>query len=138
MEQPSLGWTTPVEIVKVIDGDTVRIRIVREVDVRITDDEGTFDTPETWRPKSAEEKVLGLAATSFMKQLLFKWTVGWTKIRTYGSQRDNIVLHVPTDERGRVKDIFSIGARVVGHLFVDGVDVTDEMKKAGHTKKDSK
>lgn len=115
MKQPELGWTTPVQIKRVIDGDTVKIVISREVDVRLTDEEGTFDAPETYRPSSKAEELEGIKYTLKLKDIL--------------ETADEIVLFIPTDERGRVKDIFSIGSRVVGHLFADGVDVVEELKK---------
>lgn len=115
MKQPELGWTTPVEISKVTDGDTIKILVTREIEIRLTDIEGTFDAPETWRPKSEEERIEGQKYTDRLKEIVEEGT--------------DFVLHIPTGKRGRLKDIFCIGTRAVGMLFVDGVDVVEELKK---------
>ena len=118
VKQPPTGWTTPVKLVKVIDGDTIRVKFERELDIRITDDDETFDTPEV-RGVDDEEKAEGRAATTALQMIL---------------AGKLIHIHVPTDDRSRVKDIFSIGSRAVGHVFVDGEDVTDKMTELGYNK----
>src|SRR5690554_3137065 len=108
MNQPPKGWTTDVKLKRVIDGDTVVLTLEREITLRFTD----FDAPETYRPKSTEEKEHGLSATNYLEYLL---------------KGAELVVHIPASEMGQVKDLYSIGGRIQGSLFADGVDVTDKL-----------
>jgi endonuclease YncB( thermonuclease family) len=120
MQQPDLGLTTKVELISVVDGDTIRVKMVREIDVRITDDQGTFNTPETRKPHSEEEREKGLEAKAYLTKLL--------------TDADDIVLFVPASDDGQLKDLMTLG-RVVGHVFANKKDVTDLMTLAGHNVK---
>ena len=44
------------------------------------------------------------------------------------------VLHIPADDENQLKDIFTFG-RVLGHIFVDGKDVSEIMVESGHATK---
>lgn len=122
MQNPRLGWATVVKVVDVIDGDTIKIKIEKEINVRITDDEGTFNTPETRRPADDEERDKGKEATDYLSKLIF------------AGGNDKVVLFIPTDGSNKISDIFSIGSRLVGHIFINGVDVTKLMTEAGYNK----
>lgn len=113
MEQPDLGWTTPVKVERVIDGDTIEVSITRRFMVRLQDDDGDFDTPETYRPKSEEEKTLGLLYTDFVKKQL--------------QAASTITMHVGAFKDGEVRDLFSIGTRINAHIFVDGEDLAEKV-----------
>lgn len=117
MIEPPLGHTQVVNLSEVIDGDTVRVRISYEIDVRLTDDSGAFDAPET-RTKDGQEKSRGMEAKAYLTKFL---------------QGKRITLYVPTDGSGRVKKILTL-SRVVGKLFADGVDVAQEMIDRGFIK----
>lgn len=62
---PPAGWSTNAEVVKVIDGDTIKVKISRVVTIRILD----CWTPES-RTKDAGEKELGMAAKKYLQELL--------------------------------------------------------------------
>ena len=59
-------------VTRVVDGDTIDtvvdlgFRTFMNIRFRM---EG-YDSPETWRPKSEEERVLGQAATDYLKSLI--------------------------------------------------------------------
>ena len=110
MEQPDLGWTTNVEVSKVTDGDTVKVKFSREIDVRLSN----YNAPEIRRPASDYERKQGRIHKSYLQELVD------------GGQ---CVLFIETSGKDRVKDIFCIGSRAVGNIFVDGKDVGDLMKE---------
>jgi len=119
MKQPHLGWTTPIKVKRIIDGDTIVAEIRKEITVRITDEDGTFNTPET-RGASAQEEFEGEQAKKALYNII--------------DFADEVVIFIPTDSDGQIKDAFSIGARVVGYIFADGKDVTEKMTAMGHNK----
>lgn len=129
MKQPPLGWTTEVELDRMIDGDTIVVNIARQFIIRIVDDEIYFDTPETYRAKSPEEKERGNAATAYLYKLLTKKKSKWSKKRVPRT----IVLHIPGSERGQFRDSIALN-RLKGMLWADEVDVVDEMIRAGFVK----
>jgi endonuclease YncB( thermonuclease family) len=92
------------------------VDLKRSLIVRLID----FDAPETFRPKSEAEKAHGLEATQFLKDLL---------------EGENVVLFVPAGEDGKISDIYSIGGRIEGHLFVNGRNVADILRENGYEKK---
>jgi len=125
MKQPPLGWTTPVKLKRVIDGDTIHVILEKELVIRITDDKGTYNTPEVRRKKDVTEKELqnGYKAKLELISLLHD---------------EDIVLYIPTNKQGKIADIFSIGSRVVGQLFIKSndksINVADKMTKLGYNK----
>lgn len=122
MQEPPIGFTTKAKAVRVIDGDTLDVEITRRIRVRLKD----CWCPET-RTRDLEEKERGLKAKRHLKDLLsldtgfFNW----------GSKGNEVVLFIPADKEGDIKDVFTFG-RVVGNIFVDGEDVSDRMVKDGH------
>ena len=63
VEQQSIAKQIPVSELVFVDGDTVHHG---EVEYRLMG----FDTPETYRPKCAEEKALGLKAKARLAQIV--------------------------------------------------------------------
>ena len=45
-----------------------------------------------------------------------------------------IVLFIPADDKGEIKDVFTFG-RVVGHIFYNGEDMSEHMIESGHATK---
>ena len=122
MQEPPIGFTTKVNVVKVIDGDTLDVEITRRIRVRLKD----CWCPET-RTRDLKEKERGLKAKRHLKDILSLDT-GFFSWR---SKNHEVVLFIPADKEGDIKDIFTFG-RVVGNIFVDGEDVSDRMIKDGH------
>lgn len=156
MKQPPLGWTTLVDFEYQQDGDTITVSTKREFVIRLLGDGFYFDTPETYHPKLPGEKEAGEAAKKYLYELLTKEvpvieeeyyptedtdTEGnqtyykRTVVRFKRVPRE-LVLHIPTDDRQRMRDVTALG-RFNGLIFVDGIDVAEEMRKAGHLKRDS-
>ena len=42
-----------------------------------------------------------------------------------------IVLFIPADDKGEIKDVFTFG-RVVGHIFYNEEDMSEHMIESGH------
>lgn len=111
MNQPPEGFTTKAKVKNIVDGDTLDVEIVRRIRVRLKD----CWCPET-RTKDIVEKQKGLASRSHLATLL---------------NNGEVVLFIPADYEGEIKDIFTFG-RVVGHIFVDGQNVSEAMVESGH------
>jgi len=122
MKKPNLGWTTIVKVKDIIDGDTIKVVIEKEITVRITDSERKFNTSEIRKPASEEEIKKGKEAKAVLEQLIL------------ADDNEHVLLYVPTDGRNHLSDVFSIGSRVVGHIFLGDEDITDIMKRLGFDK----
>ena len=92
----------------VIDGDSVR---VLDENVRLMG----FDTPETFQPKCASERALGKRATIHLEHLIEN--AGSASI-VYERKRDGSL------RRDKYR-------RLLGTLYIDGVDVADLQINAG-------
>lgn len=112
MNQPPLGYTTNVELIEVIDGDTIKVKIEKELTVRLKD----FNAPEIRKPASKEEIAKGIEYKEFLINLL---------------KNKNIVLFVPSDGSDIISHLFSIGSRVVGSIFIEGKNVVEILREKG-------
>ena len=112
MKQRALYNYRVKQVKKVIDGDTVDVTITRKIRVRLKD----CWAPET-RTRDSKEKQRGMASKKHLEKMLKK--------------NKHVVLHIPGDKEGDIKDIFTFG-RVVGYIFVDEQDVSSEMVSVGH------
>ncbi len=119
MKQPKIGWCTKVTPKRVIDGDTIVVEIKREIVVRITNEKGTFNTPEIRKPADEQEIELGIEAREYLESLI---------------KDKEVILFIPGSTDEEIQDIFSIGARAVGMVFVDGEDITEILDSAGYNK----
>ena len=115
MEQPLEGFTTKAKVTRVIDGDTVDVEITRKVRVRLKD----CWAPEK-RSRDIVEKQKGMASLSHLATIL---------------DDKKIVLFIPADDKDEIKDIFTFG-RVVGHIFLNGEDMSEHMIEAGYATKE--
>lgn len=103
------------ELIRVVDGDTVRLRV--DLGFRITFEDNFrlsgFDAPESYRPKSSDERERGKAATESLREIL---SMG--------------VLTIKSEKHGKY--------RWLARLYVAGpegiIDVTDRMVALGHVK----
>lgn len=110
MKQPELGWTTPVTLDRVIDGDTVVVTVTKEITLRLAD----VDAPEIRKPASNEEIKRGHEVRLYLEEMI---------------DSADLVMFIPTTHEGRIQDMFSIGARPVGYLFANGQDVNNSVQK---------
>jgi len=115
MHQPPIGFTTKAKVTRVIDGDTIDVEITRKIRVRLKD----CWAPEK-RSRDIVEKQKGIAAFSHLATVL---------------NDKEVVLFVPADENGEIKDIFTFG-RVIGHVFLNDEDVAEHMIQTGYATKE--
>ena len=115
-EPPKPSITFRGQIVKVIDGDTIELEVVRRVRVRIQD----CWAPET-RTRDLDEKQRGLAAKAFLETLAFRQTA---------------IVHVPMPS-DRFGDATSMG-RVIGDVWIGDDSIADVMIAAGHATRTKK
>jgi len=121
-EAPELGWTTSGEVSRVLDGDTVKFRVTREVTVRLRN---------CWAPESHHDrrvpeidreaqKLKGIASAEHLKQLV---------------QGKPATLHVPTlGDYGGVQDFTSILTlgRILGDIWIPEGNVAEIQVAKGY------
>jgi len=110
-------------VTRVVDADTLDVTIDLGFGVQFKERirVRNYDAPETWRPKSVEEKIHGLEATQEAQRVLFN---RWVLLATY------------KDKKGKY------GRYIADIKFIDkdGVGIGDyatTMKTNGFAKKDS-
>ncbi|MBX3444267.1 MAG: hypothetical protein KF774_17830 [Planctomyces sp.] len=107
---PEAGVCVDALVVHVLDGDTLRVRVTREFDVRILD----CWAPET-RSSIPEERAKGAAAAERVREL-----VGGRSVRVF----------VPNGDETRLFDQLTF-SRVLGHVYVDGQSLADRLYAEG-------
>ena len=123
-KEPQPGWITVGEVVAVPDGDTVRIRLTREIDVRLL---GCWAAESRRDPRikshidQGAAKLRGIAA----KEHLTRIALG-----------KRCVLMIPTQTDGDetasdVGDVFSL-SRALGRVWVDGKDLSELQVEHGY------
>lgn len=108
-QQPALHL--PCKIVEVYDGDTLTADITLRVRVRMLD---------CWAPEIKEPG--GKESRDHLRELTL--------------DKDGI-LYVPFGEAKTLGDVFSFD-RVVGRVYVEGVDLSQQQVSAGHATKERK
>ncbi|OYD09657.1 thermonuclease family protein [Paludifilum halophilum] len=105
-ENPDSSRRIPVELVRVVDGDTVTVNIEgKKESVRFL----LVDTPETNHPRLGEQPY-GAQAKSFTKKML--------------NQAETVELEKDVSERDKY-------GRLLAYLYADGVSVQEELLKKG-------
>ena len=117
-EPPQCGLPTEAFIERVIDGDTVQVRICRRPHIRLIG----IDTPEI-RTHDLDEKRRGQAARAFLCDLL-----------DVDNGQKHVTLQIPAQEDDLI-GTRSFG-RYNGRLWLpDGREVSEVMVAAGHSKR---
>jgi len=72
-----INYTYKAQVLRVVDGDTIdaRVDLGFNVDMNIRFRMIGYDAPETWRPKSEEERALGKKATKALENLISGKTI---------------------------------------------------------------
>lgn len=104
MTIPEVGYTVPVTVSRVIDGDTLEVSIVKKINVRLLN----CYMPEV----KGKNKELGLLAKEYMIRLL--------------ENSKEVILHIPGEEN--LSNDFTFG-RVLGRIYIDGEDLSEIMNK---------
>jgi len=108
MSEPEIGYTTAGRVVKVVDGDTVDIEIRKVIRVRLLD---------CWAPEvHGDSKPQGVAAREHLRMLV---------------DGRLVKLAIPSNSEGDLAARFTFG-RVLGHLWIDGKNVSEAQVRAGH------
>ena len=123
-KEPQPGWTTIGEVVAVPDGDTVKVRITREIDVRLLG---------VWAPESRRDpriksdidreaaKLRGIAA----KEHLARVALGKRCTLTIPTHTDD------EDTTSDIGDVFSL-SRALGRVWVGGKDLSELQVERGY------
>lgn len=104
MTTPEVGYTVPIKVSRVIDGDTLEVTVTKKINVRLLD----CYMPEV-RGKTNQ---LGLLAKEYMIRVL--------------ETASEVILHIPGEEN--LSNDFTFG-RVLGRIYVDGEDLSEIMNK---------
>ncbi len=124
-EEPQPGWITVGKVVRVKDGDTVKVRITREFDVRLLG---------VWAPESRRDpriknridqdaaKLRGIAA----KEHLTRVALGKRCVVMIPTQTDG-----DDETTSDVGDVFSL-SRALGRVWVDGKDLSELQVERGY------
>lgn len=112
MQQPPLGLTKRVDkVLSNYDGDTMKVLVSYIFDIRITDEDGTFDMPEI-KSTDPAEAANGLLCKQRLDELC--------------DAAKEVVIHIKGDELGRISHYNAVGGRVAAIVFCDGKDVTQD------------
>ena len=111
--EPKAGFTTEVEIIRVIDADTYVVRLTREFPVRLTDEEYVkgnviFDSPE-------KNTKLGKEAKRYCVEKFAGETV---------------TLFIPAEDATKLTDINSFN-RILGAIWHKGKRITEILMDKG-------
>jgi endonuclease YncB( thermonuclease family) len=108
---PPRGWSLPIEVMEVYDGDTLTVELRMRARVRLLD---------CWAPELKDEG--GPASKAKLGELC----------RGEGRGARG-VLFVPLQRDGRLDKHFTFG-RLLGHIWLDGddADLATQMVEAGH------
>lgn len=102
------GWGAEVEIVRVIDADTIEIKITRTANLRLRG----IDAPE-------RKTELGLEASNYVKELL--------------TLNKKVFIFVPSNNSEKLMDINSF-QRIVGDLWIGEESLRDILIEKGYVK----
>lgn len=103
---PSPALTAPCKVLSVHDGDTLKVRIQFEADIRLLD---------CWAPEiTGESKPEGMKSQQHLQRLALG---------------QNAIVHIPLNHEN-IGRATSMG-RILGKVYVDGKDMSAEQVKAG-------
>lgn len=109
-EAPPTGWTTSGRIVRVLDGDTIEMEVVKRIRVRLLD---------CWAPETrGDERDSGMVSRQYLHDM---------------AHQQPAILHVPTVGSRHVGEATSMG-RVLGIVWLAGDrhSLSDRMIESGH------
>ena len=124
-KEPQPGWITVGKVVRVKDGDTVKVRITREIDVRLLgcwSAESRRDARIKSHIDRDAAKLRGIAA----KEHLTRVALGKRCVLMIPTQTDG-----DDDTASDVGDVFSL-SRALGRVWVDGQDLSELQVERGY------
>lgn len=112
MKEPPNGLTTEATVVRIVDGDTIEVKIERTLNIRLTDGQKpNFNIAE-------KDTLLGQAAISFLQQII--------------PEGKTIKIFIPSENPERLMDINSFN-RILGEIWVDGKSLTEVLTEFGYS-----
>lgn len=104
MSSPEPNWTTKAKVLRVIDGDTIEVKIERVIRVRMLDCWAPESRNDSRLPKSErdEEKLRGTRSKENLRQLC---------------EGKTVVIQIPSDLE--VAHLITMG-RWLGRVWIDG------------------
>ena len=108
------SWTTPAEVLRVIDADTLEVVVTRKLRIRILDCWAP-ETHETGRPG---EKALGLEAKAFVEGLFEK--LG-----------QSVVIRIPTEGDQSLAHVLTLGRFLADVELADGRLLAAVLRRKG-------
>ena len=121
---PKPGWTTTGQCVRVVDGDTVVVQIVKQIRVRLLDcwcPETKLDHRVSETDRESEKR-RGRGAREFTRSLV---------------EGRQVVVTIPPDADGDIGDVFTLD-RALGHVWLEenqDKSVSEQVVAAGHAVK---
>lgn len=104
---PEVAFTLPASVLSIHDGDTLKVRVQFEMDIRMID---------CWAPEvTGKEKPLGIISREHLRKL---------------AEGKDAVVHIPLTS-ANIGKLTSM-SRVLGRVYVDGVDLSEYQVTAGH------
>ncbi len=105
------------KVLRVVDGDTIKVNIDLGFGIHYEDKLRflDFDAPETYRPRTREEKEAGEEVKDYLEHRI--WVAkGMVTLRTY-------------------RRVYGKYGRILARIFIDGDDIIQEMIDLGMEKK---
>ena len=118
---PPFGICSLCVVRRVIDGDTVVVSRKDSKSGKVSSYQWRIRLIDCWaNEKNTTE---GMKATIYLKSILI--------------EKENVAVFVPTTEGQDLFDLFSYSSlsRVVGRVFLDGMDISEHMVAAGFATK---
>lgn len=113
-EPPAPQVVLPCYVVRVIDGDTVVVRVQFQFNVRLLD----CWAPEKHTTSIDGEKARGLASAEALRAIA-------------EGKPGFVAVPMPSDPSDSLASVFTLG-RVLGHVHVGGSNIAELQRKAGH------
>lgn len=114
---PAEGWTTKATLTRVLDGDTLEVKVERTLRIRMLD---------CWAPETrGSERPLGLESKANLESLLNDGVETGDPVR--------VIIHIPPGRDGRLQDVFTFG-RALAHVWKPGAEqsLSELQVEAGH------
>ena len=114
-------------IIRIIDGDTVEAELDLGFGIKYKSKLRfmNYDAPETYRPSCLAEKLAGTKAKDWLSKRLYNY------IKNYNSNiLDTVTLRTYKDRKGKY-------GRILCRIWINGVDIIQEMIDLGMIKKDT-
>lgn len=113
MIKPKEGLVTKATVIKVTDGDTVKVKIERTITIRLID---------CWAPEiTNEEKEIGIASKKHLESII--------------QPGDEVTIFIPASKRGVIADELTL-TRFLGRIWKGNIELSNFQVTEGYAQKD--